>query len=246
MKVALPVIKLGQSQNDNLRKVICNIKEAADNGSEFIFFAETTISGLIPNDNASEMLPLGQEIPGGITSEISSACKNNNIWVSIGLLEREKNKLFDIAVIINPNGKIKLKYRRISPHWHWSKSDPNVFCQGSSAEYIDTSFGRISTLICGDFFDEEGQLHKIKTLKPDFLHLLLVRSGDKGNEYNQEKWEKEEIPEYSSQVRKLSIPVFMVNYIDEECFGGATIFASDGSVISSLPLWQEGILHCEM
>ena len=101
-------------------------------------------------------------------------------------------------------------------------------------------------MICGDFFYDEWRLYKIKTLKPDFLHLLLVRSGDKGEEYNQEKWEKEEIPEYSSQVRKLSIPVFMVNYIDEECFGGATIFAADGSVISSLPLWQEGILHYEI
>ena len=38
----------------------------------------------------------------------------------------------------------------------------------------------------------------------------------------------------------------MVNYIDGEYFGGATIFAADGSVISSLPLWQEGILHCEI
>ena len=143
MKAALPVIKLGQSQDDNLRKVIYNIKAAADNGSEFIFFAETTISGLIPNDNASEMLPLGREIPGGITSEIASVCKDNNVWVAIGLLEREKSRLFDTAVIISPTGKIELKYRRISPRWHWPKSEPNVICQGNSTEYLDTSCGRI-------------------------------------------------------------------------------------------------------
>ncbi len=246
MKVALPVIKLEKNQKENLNNVINAIEESCTDRCDFVFFAETTISGLIPNDNASEMLQVGQKIPGGITDRISSACKRNSVWVSIGLLEREENRLFDTAVIINPEGKIVMNYRRISPRWHWDHSDPNVFCQGNSVEYVDTPFGRISTLICGDFFDEEGQLDKIKVIKPDFLHLPIVRSGDSGKDYNQETWRKEDIPDYSAQVCKLGIPVFMVNYIDGEYFGGATIFAADGCVLSSLPLWRQGILHYEI
>lgn len=41
----------------------------------------------------------------------------------------------------------------------------------------------------------------------------------------------------------LGIPVLMVNYIDDCCFGGATVFAGYGTVVISLPLWQEGILR---
>lgn len=127
MRVALPVIKLRQSQENNLNSVISAIQASSSTGCDFVFFAETTISGLIQNDNVPEMLPLGQEIQGAITKSISSTCRDNNVWVSIGLLEREIDRLFDTAVIISPSGEIKLKYRRISPQWHWPKSDPNVF-----------------------------------------------------------------------------------------------------------------------
>lgn len=246
MKVALPVIKLGNTQDDNLNSVINAIGSAGSTSCDFAFFAETTISGIIPNDNASEMLPIGEEIPGAITDRISSTCKENHVWVSIGLLEREGTRLFDTAVIINPSGEIESKYRRISPRWHWPKSDPDVFCQGSKVDFTDTSFGRIATLICGDLFDEEGQIQKAIDCNPDFLHVPLVRSGKGGTEYRQETWETEEIPFYAAQVRRLAIPVFAVNYISGECFGGATIFAADGSVVASLPLWQEGILEYDI
>ena len=244
MRVALPVIRLGKTQEENLDKVTHAIQES--DGCDFIFFAETAISGLIPNDDASQMLPLGQEIPGAITSRISSACRNSDVWVSIGLLEREKHRLFDSVVIIDPSGQIVLKYRRISPRWHWSKSDPDVFSQGSEVKSVDTPFGRISTLICGDFFDEEGQIQLVKDLQPDFLHLPLVVSDGTGKAYTQEKWEQNDLPDYGVQVRKLGIPVFMVNYIDGDYCGGATVFSADGSVVASLPLWQEGILRCEI
>jgi predicted amidohydrolase len=246
MKVALPVIRLGKTQEDNLNSVIDAIDLACSTTCDLVLFAETTISGLIPNDNASEMLRIGQEIPGEITDRISSTCKSNNVWVSIGLLEREGTRLFDTAVIIGPSGEIELKYRRISPQWHWPKSDPDVFCQGNNVEYTDTPFGRIATLICGDFFDNQRVIRQTKDVNPDFVHLLLVRNGTSGKEYTQEKWEEEELPEYASQVRILGIPVLMVNYIYGECFGGATIFAGDGSVAASLPLWKEGILEYDL
>ena len=139
MRVALPVIKLGKSRESNLNSVISAIKTSCLTGCDFVFFAETTISGLIPNDNVSEMLSLGQEIPGAITESISSTCRENNVWVSIGLLERENDRLFDTAVIISPSGEIKLKYRRISPQWHWPKSDPNVFRQGRPGNHSSGS-----------------------------------------------------------------------------------------------------------
>lgn len=244
MRLALPVIKLGNTQEENLSKVLQTIEKSKD--SDIILFAETTISGFLPNDNVSEMLLLGQEIPGDITNRISSACRENNVWVSIGLLEREDGKLFDTAVVITPMGEISMKYRRLSPGWHWPNSDPNVFCEGTEVQKTNTPFGSVATLICGDFFDEQNQIQKVKHLKPDYLHLLLVRSDEQGKEYSQDKWEKEEIPEYAERVKLLGIPVFMVNFIDGECFGGATIFSADGIVASALPVWQEGILRWEI
>lgn len=245
MKAALSVVELAESQEKNLEKVLNNINVAAAEGSDIVFFAETTISGLIPNDNPSEMLQLGQEIPGPITKAISAACSDNNIWVSIGLLEKEDTRLFDTAVMISANGDIKLKYRRISPRWHWPKSDPTVFCQGESIQCADTDFGRISALICGDLFDEEGQLQRTNKVSPDHVHLLLVRSGAPGEAYDQSKWDKEDIPAYAAQVRQLATTVFAVNHIHDECFGGAWVFLPDGSVAASLPLWQEGMLYYE-
>ncbi len=188
------------------------------------------------------MLALAQEVPGDITERISRACVESNVWVSIGLLERKKGKLFDTAVVINSSGKISMKYRRMSHGWHWPNSDPGVFCQGSEVCCVSTPFGKMAILICGDLFDSQNLIGQVSALKPDFLHLLLVRSGLEKEKYRQEEWDTSEISEYATQVKSLGIPVFMVNYIDNECFGGATVFDGKGNVISSLPLWKDDIL----
>jgi len=188
------------------------------------------------------MLALGQEVPGDITERISRACVRSNVWVSIGLLERKKGKLFDTAIVINSSGKISMKYRRMSPGWHGSNSDPDVFCQGNEVCCVNTPFGKMATLICGDFFDSQNLIGQVSAQEPDFLHLLLVRSGSEKERYTQEEWDTSEIPEYATQVKSLGVPVFMINYIDNECFGGATVFDVNGDVLSSLPLWHDDIL----
>lgn len=245
MKAALSVIALEKDHGANLDKVIRSIGEAAKNGSDFVFFAETVVSGLIPNDIASEMLPLGQEIPGAITSAISAACKTNNVWVSVGLLEREGARLYDSAVILSPTEGIRMKYRRISPRWHWPNSDPDVFCQGNTVEFAETPFGRFAALICGDLFDEEGQLQLVQNTGADFLAYPLAGGGDGW-------WDGSTMQEYSRQARRLGIPVFLVNYIAEDnehhcgAAGGAAVFSGDGSILASYPSQQEGILYCSI
>lgn len=244
MRASLPVIELGETQEENLEKVIRAIDASID--CDFVFFAETTVSGFIPNDNASEMLALGQKIPGEITGRISEACVKNNVWVSIGLLEKEEGKLFDTAIVINSSGEMEMKYRRLSPGWHWPNSDPDVFCQGESVLSVETPFGKMACLICGDFFDEQRQIEQVAILQPDFLHLLLVRTGGEGVRYSQEEWDNNDIPDYSERTKLMGIPVLMVNYILDDCYGGATVLSGDGSVASSLPIWQEGILKYEL
>lgn len=244
MLAALPVIKLSDKQEENLEKVTMAIENSRE--CDFVFFAETTVSGFLPDDDPEKMLPLGTEIPGPITDGISRVCSRNGTWASVGLLERENGRLFDTAVVINSSGEIAMKYRRLSPGWHWPTSDPEVFCQGDRVHSVDTPFGKMACLICGDFFDEQGQLDQIAELKPDFLHLPLVRTGGEGVRYSQEEWERKDLPEYSERVKKIGIPVFMVNYIHAECYGGATVFKGDGGVLASWPLWKRGILKHDL
>lgn len=167
------------------------------------------------------------------------------MWVSIGLLERDGSRLFDSAVVISPAGRIEAKYRRISPRWHWPASDPAVFCEGDTIHAVDTPFGRMTTLICGDLFDENGQLQRVRDVSPDFLAYPLACRGS-------DWWKDECMREYSSQVSTLQIPVFLVNYIaddnDEHCGadGGAAVFSPDGSILASLPPGQESILYYTM
>lgn len=244
MRVSLPVIKLGETQEENLEKVTRAIEASRD--CDFVFFAETTVSGFLPNDNASEMLPLGQKIPGDITQRISNACLKNQVWASIGLLERDDDQLFDSVAVNDSSGQIVMKYRRLSPGWHWPDSDPDVFCQGTSVSSVDTPFGRMACLICGDFFDKQGQIEQVKKLKPSFLHLPLVRAGRQGQDYSQDEWDNTDLPDYSSRVKEIGIPVLMVNYIHGNCFGGATVLRKDGTTLASNPIWQESILKCEV
>lgn len=177
MKAALIVPKLLPDFQTNLETIQRMANNAVNSGAKLILFPEASITGLINNDDPVHDLPLGQEIPGPITNKLSSFCRQNNVCLGIGMIEREDKKLYDSAVLINPRGSICLKYRRNHPQWHGRKADPDVYCQGTTIPKTNTSFGTVSFLICGDLFDDDI-VSRTAALQPDWVFYLLARSFD--------------------------------------------------------------------
>lgn len=244
MKVALAVNRVLLDIPANLSEIIDLAGNAADAGADLVVFPESALTGLINNDDPSHDLPLGQPIPGDVTDVLAKLARKRHIYLAIGLLEREDIRLYDSAVLIAPDGKIKLKYRRISPRWHGPQADPSVYCQGEELSKAWTPLGTFAFLICGDLFDDE-LVRRIRNLQPDWLLFPFARCFD-DNSYDQERWDREEKAEYAQRVRLAGVTTFMVNYLGDKdtgnSFGGAMVVAGDGTIIDSFPLGRVGTL----
>jgi N-carbamoylputrescine amidase len=220
---------------------------AADAGADLVVFGEAALTGLINNDDPAHDLPLGQRIPGPLTDQLGLLAKRKSIWLSIGLLERESKRLFDSAVLVGPDGRIAAKHRRIQPQWHGKNADPAVYCQGTELVKVQTPLGSFAFLICGDLWDD-SLLLRVRELRPDWLLHPYARCFADGS-CDQDRWDREELPEYRRRIASVGAATLAVSYLSSEglpsdglTFGGAMSVSSDGVVMDSFPLGKPGML----
>jgi len=248
MKAALVVNRVLPDIDANLTTILNMANEAADAGADLVVFPEAALTGLINNDEPSHDLPLGQPIPGPVTDVLARLACERRIWLAIGLLERDGDKLYDSAVLLTPDGEIGLKHRRIQPQWHGPNVDPSVYCQGTELSKVNTPLGTFAFLICGELFDDE-LVQRVRNLRPDWLLFPFARCFNDGS-YDQERWDREEKPEYVQRVKLAGITTLMTNYLTDKdfdgYFGGIMVVSSDGTVVDSFPLDKIGILMVDL
>jgi predicted amidohydrolase len=246
MRVELAVNRVTSDPRRNLAEILRMIDAAARRCADLILFPEAAVTGLINDDDPAHDLPLGEEIPGAITDQLAHRCQSEHIWTAIGLLERDGNELYDSAVLIAPDGEIKLKYRRIQPQWHGRQADPLVYRQGGEVLKADTSWGAFAFLICGDLFDDEI-VQRVRDLDPGWILFPFARCFDDGSA-DQERWDREEQPAYLERAKLAGVTTLMTNYLAGRellggAFGGAMVAAGDGTMQASFPLGKSGSLQ---
>jgi len=143
---------------ENLESVISAIKKAAEKQASLIVFPECCLSGYIFHSR-EEALPFAGAIPGPVTDTLSSLCKELKVYVIFGLLEKEKDKLFNAAVFIGPDGIIG-KYRK--NHLPFLGVDRFVDRGDKAFEVYQTPIGNIGMQICYDIMFPESS--RIMTL----------------------------------------------------------------------------------
>jgi predicted amidohydrolase len=250
MKAALIVPRVTADRAANLITIERMAGDATDAGAELILLPEAVLTGLVNNDDPSHDLSLGETIPGPATGELGELCRRHGVWLGLGMLELEGNRLYDSAILLGADGSIALKYRRNQSQWHGREADPAVYCQGSEIGLAQTPFGSLAFLLCGDLFDD-GILRRLRGLGPDRLLFPFARCFADGKA-NQSRWDAEELPQYIARVKMVGTAALMVNYLadssltDDHSFGGAFAVSAQGEVIARYPLGTQGILFVDM
>ena len=139
-------------KEENLNVIICNTKEAAKDGANLIVFPECSLTGYIFNSR-EEALPYAETIPGQSTKKITALCKELNVCVVFGLLEKEKNSLYNAAALISPEGLIG-SYRK--NHLPYLGIDRFVDRGNRPFEVYRTPVGNIGIEICYDIIFPEN------------------------------------------------------------------------------------------
>jgi predicted amidohydrolase len=91
-------------------------------------------------------------VPGKYTDFLGDLARRHRIWISAGCLERVGAKVYNSAVLLNRDGRLVLKHRKIDT-LPWLTG--HLYDAGSPADIkvVDTEFGRVGLTICADNFN---------------------------------------------------------------------------------------------
>ncbi len=234
MKATVVVHRVAPAAAAHVETLVAGIQHAADQGSDLVMFSEVATTGSINTDQPHEDRGLGVAIPGPVVGRLQDCAAQHRIHVALGLFERDGNRLFDTALLIDRAGAIRLTYRRITSGWHHPRADPNFYAEGTTLTASETDFGSVCFLICGDLFDD-ALVDRVHRLHPDYLLVPFARSFAGGG-HSQDQWDRAEHDAYAKQVKRAGSTTLLVNYLDAEYFGGAFAFSRAGHLLACVPL----------
>jgi N-carbamoylputrescine amidase len=134
----------------NMRLAEEAASRAAEERVDILNFPEAADWGWLHQQARRDAFP----IPGRYTEFLARIAEANRIWITAGCLERDGQKVYNSAVILNRTGRIVLKHRKINT-LGWLTKDLYEPGRAEDVRTIDTEFGRIGLTICADNFIPE-------------------------------------------------------------------------------------------
>jgi N-carbamoylputrescine amidase len=133
-------------------------QKSADDGAEFALFPELLIHGhCTPNT-----WELAEAVPNGpSTQRIAELAKKYNLFISVGLSEKENDLVYNTQILVGPDGYIG-KQRKI----HLSRDEVLFYKGGRELPVFDIGKCKVGTVICYD------------NLFPELARILALRGAD--------------------------------------------------------------------
>lgn len=115
--VGLVQTRLSDDVNQNMKRTIEKIREATSKGAEIICLQELYRTKYFPTDENKDATKLAEPIPGESTNALSKLAKDLNVIIIAPIFEVDSGKYYNTAVVIDSDGTIMGKYRKMHiPH----------------------------------------------------------------------------------------------------------------------------------
>ncbi len=162
------ILVIDSDREGNFRRIEYALDTAKSGNADIAAFPESAILGW-ENPDAHRM---ASPIPGPDSDRIAALARKYNMMIAIGLDEKDGNRLYDSAILVDKSGKLLWKHRKLNVLAELM--DP-PYSEGTPDKIgvVDTEFGRIGLLICADTFSD-AYFDRVRRLAPD---LLLVPYG---------------------------------------------------------------------
>ncbi|MEX2174615.1 MAG: carbon-nitrogen hydrolase family protein [Pirellulaceae bacterium] len=138
----------GKTPADKCRLFAPLIEKAAEQKADLVVLPETLTyygTGLKYSDCA-------EPIPGPSTEYFGQLAKQHDLYIVAGLIERDRHLIYNVAVLLGPDGQIAGKYRKVC----LPRSEIEAGVQpGDEYPVFETRFGRLGMMVCYDGFFPE-------------------------------------------------------------------------------------------
>jgi predicted amidohydrolase len=138
----------GKSPRRNCEECAPLLEEAARRKADLVVFGET-ITFYGTGRSYSEC---AETIPGPSTKYFGRLAKKHDLYIVVGLLERDRHLVYNVAVLIGPDGTVAGKYRKVC----LPRDEIAAGCApGSEYPVFQTRFGKLGMMVCYDGFFPE-------------------------------------------------------------------------------------------
>ena len=151
-KVRLATIHLqpkqGRTPQEKPPQFAALIEEAARQKADLVVLPET----LTYYGTGKSMVDCAEPMPGPSTAYFGTLAKQHNLYIVAGLIEREAHLIYNVAVLIGPDGCVQGKYRKVC----LPRSEIESGVQpGHDYPVFQTRFGKVGMMVCYDGFFPE-------------------------------------------------------------------------------------------
>ena len=163
-------VRWGTTVHDNLQSMAEVLDRAGRDKPDVVLLTE-----IFPDCGVKgTVYDLSEPIPGPTTDVAARKAREYHTYIITGMLERDGGKAYDTAVLIDRQGRIAGKYRKV--HLPLAEVEGGE-TPGSEYPVFDTDFGRIGILICWDLFFPET----VRILRLEGANIVFVPiAGDPG------------------------------------------------------------------
>jgi predicted amidohydrolase len=138
----------GKTPHEKCEQFAPLIEKAAEERADLVVLPETlTFFG-----TGLSFADVAEPIPGPSTNYFGELAKKHDLYIVAGLVEREKHLVYNVAVLLAPDGTVAGKYRKVAlPRGEIEKG----IAPGNDYPVFDTRFGKLGMMVCYDGFFPE-------------------------------------------------------------------------------------------
>jgi predicted amidohydrolase len=186
-KVALVQLKASVDKKKNLKKILDYINKAAKRGAKLCAFPEFMMFYTTSSQSPKELASLAETINGEFINSISKSAKQNSIQVVGTFYEKspKTDRVYDTSFLIDKNGKVLSKYRKIHLYDALGFKESNKLYAGSKiVKPTRTTLGKMGMMICYDLRFPEMS----RTLVSAGSEIIVAPSAWVKGEMKEEHW----------------------------------------------------------
>ncbi len=141
-KVRIAAVRLRPKGADPVERFLATA-EAKVNGADVVLFPE----GMTMVGTGKSYADVAEALPGPTTARLGEFARSKRAWVVAGVLERDGAAVYNTAVLIDREGKLAGKYRKV--YLPREELEGGV-TPGAGYPVFQTDFGTIGMMICWD------------------------------------------------------------------------------------------------
>ena len=152
MKVAsAQILVVGGDAAGNLARAKVAIAESSKMGAQIVLLPECSNFGWADPSAIIEATQISADL---FIQGIKESAIINQVYVTVGFVERDGANLYNSAVIISPLGEVILQHRKIN-ELDFARE---IYATGDQISLVDTPLGKLGLMICADALSEEDRI----------------------------------------------------------------------------------------